>query len=80
MRNKIPALVQDIALATRKHTHWVAEAKNLLHTAGPASPETQKALSLARMWAEELEAKQDELDLEADGQDIEFNTEFAVQD
>jgi hypothetical protein len=80
MRNKIPALVADLTNITKKSNHWTAEAKRLLHAAGPASPETKRALSLARLWAAELEKAQDLYELESDDEEVAYHTEYAPVD
>lgn len=80
MRNKIPALVADIALATEKTNKWTAEAKNLADTKGLLDPETKRAKALASMWASDLETLQDELEYETDGEEIAYHTEYAKVD
>lgn len=80
MRNKIPALIADIKLATTKVNHWTAEAKNLANAKGLLDPETKRAKALASMWARDLETLQDELEYETDGEEIAFHTEFAKVD
>jgi conjugal transfer/entry exclusion protein len=80
MRNKIPALIADITLATEKLNHWSAQAKALQAAKGLLDPETKRAKDLASLWASELDAKQEELDYETDGEEVAYHSEFAPVD
>lgn len=80
MRNKIPALVADISLATQKVNKWSAEAKSLAGEKGLLAPETKRAQALASMWATDLETLQEELEYETDGEEVEYNSEYAKVD
>lgn len=80
MRNKIPALVADITLASTKTQYWIAQAKCIAATKGMTSEEYRAATRLASTWSHDLEALQEELEAETDSEEIAFNSEYASVD
>lgn len=79
-KQTIQNLVADIALATTKTDYWVAEAKRRQNEFGLTSPCYKEAAKYRSLWSTSLEELQEELELLADEEDLEFNTEYAKVD
>jgi hypothetical protein len=80
MRDYTVKLTQDLAHADEKTRFWSAEAKRRAAQFGLASDCYRAAARYMSMYSNELEALQEELEAAEDAAEVEYNTEYAVQD